>query len=189
MRKVCLILGMTFIFSLFCNTIAVAEDICGGFSTAPQCQNEPGPRFFDPQMDPRFNPQVDPRFNPQADPRFNPQADPRFNPKADPRFNPHATPCDLGIGENCSWYDEPQVVEDETYYPETTPTPYEDTQPNLPTTTTPAVDVEEADSGSIPVRNISIIALLIGYIFLWDSSLNVKGNFEKQKNRFSNFLK
>lgn len=182
MRKVFLSLGMTFLFSFFYNSTAIAEDICGGFSTAAQCQNEPGPRFMDPQMDPRFNPQVDPRFNPQADPRFNPQADPRFNPKADPRFNPQATPCDLGIGEGCSWNSEPQVQDEETYYPEVTPTPFEDTSPNLPTSITPTVDEEETDSGSIPVRNISIIALIFGYIFLWDSSMNLKGNIEKLRN-------
>jgi len=192
MKKVIVSLGFTFFLSLTSTSVAIAEDICGGFSPAPQCQSGQGGLgngFFDPQMDPRFNPQVDPRFNPQADPRFNPQADPRFNPKADPRFNPGAKPCDLGIGENCSWYDEPQVVEDETYYPEVTPTPYEDTSPNLPTTITPTVDVEETDSGSIPVRNISIIALLIGYIFLWDSSLNLKGNIEKQRLRINRLMK
>ena len=160
MKNVIVSLGFTFFLSLTSTSVAIAEDICGGYSPAPQCQSGQGGLgngFFDPQMDPRFNPQVDPRFNPQADPRF--------NPKADPRFNPGAKPCDLGIGENCSWYDEPQVVEDETYYPEVTPTPYEVTSPNPPTTITPTVDVEETDSGSIPVRNISIIALLIGLIF------------------------
>ena len=191
MKKIHLSLALTLLSSIFYCPAAVANNVCGDYSTAPQCQTELGPRFLDPQMDPRFNPQVNPRFNPQADPRFNPQADPRFNPKADPRFNPGAKPCDLGIGENCSWYDQPQVIEDETYYEEITPLPIQENPIDQPTASTPSVDVEEtdSDSGSIPFRNIILFGLLAGYIFLWDSSLSLKGNLKKQLARFNFFIK
>ena len=119
--------------------VAKADDLCGGWSPAPQCQTGPNGGFngfFDPQMDPRFNPEVDPRFNPQADPRFNPQADPRFNPQADPRFNPGATPCDLGIGNNCKSNQDYDLVEEDYSYP----------QPVQPPT-------EDLISGSVPIEN------------------------------------
>jgi len=101
--------------------IAQAEDFCGGFSSAPQCQKGPGGSngFFDIDMDPRFNIDMDPRFNIDADPRFNIDADPRFNIKADPRFNPGAKPCDLGIGDNCSKQNGFNTPGEDYSYPQT----------------------------------------------------------------------
>ena len=93
--------------------IAQAEDFCGGFSSAPQCQKGPGGSngFFDIEMDPRFNIDMDPRFNIDADPRF--------NIKADPRFNPGAKPCDLGIGDNCSKQNGFNTPGEDYSYPQT----------------------------------------------------------------------
>ena len=77
--------------------IAQAEDFCGGFSSAPQCQKGPGGSngFFDIEMDPRFN------------------------IKADPRFNPGAKPCDLGIGDNCSKQNGFNTPGEDYSYPQT----------------------------------------------------------------------